>query len=191
MKSLVIALAVSAPIALTACLGRQSPAPQFYMLAPAVDRTGQKSDISLAVGPVRVADHLQQSAIVTQTGDYQFASHDFHRWAEPLGKNIAAVTRENLSRLIGTTQVTGYPWLGEAPDYQLAITVDRFNCDPAGRCLLLASWTLTDTKTGKTVQTQRIKLENTAAGTDFNLIVEAMSSLLGDLAKNIAAAFAG
>ena len=184
MKNLLLLLAILA----NGCTFTTEPA-RFYLLAPeAEEKIASDTGLSLGIGPIKVAEYLQQAPIVTKGYAFEYIPHEFHRWAEPLQDNIRNVMRENLAQRLNTKHVTDYPWIGEAPEYQVVIDVSRFHCSNDRRCILLAYWSIENLRRKNGAARKRTMIEETAALPDFEGVAATMSSLLGRLSQEIAAA---
>ena len=80
-----------ATIFLGGCLSR-SPSPCFYALTPVQNqayssksRSGQNA--AIGIGPVKLADYLDESQIVTRTSDNQLIKAQFNRWVGSFKNN--------------------------------------------------------------------------------------------------------
>jgi hypothetical protein len=94
-------IAVMGIILLSGCLGR-SPSTRFYALTPMPQ--GQATSLteipgrnpSVGIGPVKLADYLDQSKLVTRTGENRVDVADYDQWAGSLGDNFSNVLAENI-----------------------------------------------------------------------------------------------
>lgn len=178
-------------IGLSGCFGpAATPSSHFYRLAPvaAASSLPHRQALAIGVGPVEIAQYLDQAQMVTRQGDYEMTLHEYNRWAAPLRNLIPAVLREDLSVRLGTDQVLGYPWLegfGE-PEYQITVDVLRFDCSAALHCSLLAFWAIADLKQHKKMAVRRTELTTVANSGDYADMTNALSELLGRLADEMA-----
>lgn len=183
-----VAVILFALPALSACIGT-SPPTHFYVLDPVL--TGNVDAISpaIGVGPIRLARYLDRMEVVRRDDDSGLSIATFDMWAEPLGDAITRVVALNLEAELGTASVVRIPWPpGQHIDYQIMISVDRFEADASGQVALLCRWTLL---TGKDRDQELVgrRCEYTASGGQTTGgQTQAMNQLLGRLSTDIAAA---
>ena len=114
--------------------GCRSQSPRFYTLTPIQEDQGlskRKSPAQNAVigiGPVKLADYLDQSMLVTRTSDNQAVKAQFDRWVGSFKDNFINVLADNIGLLLSTDRIYLYPWRLSVPiDYQVLMDVIR--CD--------------------------------------------------------------
>jgi hypothetical protein len=178
------------------CLSR-TPSPSFYELTPVQDRAiSRKSrpvqNAVVGIGPIKLADYLDQSQIVTRTGDNQLVKAEFNRWGGPLKNNFINVLADNIGFLLSTEQIQLYPWRLSLPmDFQ--VTMDVVRCD--GRlgdtAWLEARWTILRGPEKKLLKTVRSSISEPVTGPDYSDLVAAQSRALAKLSQEIAAAIQG
>ncbi len=176
-------------ICLSSC-GR-SPSPRFYTLSAqpeqfAATRTSQPN-LVVGLGPIRLADYLDQAPIVTRTGDNQLVRDEFNRWGGPFKNNFANVLADNISALLGTQQVHLFPWRQAVPiDYQ--VTVDVVRCDGRlGEAAVLESrWSIFRGPEKQLLTTRRSSITEPVTGPDYADLVAAQSRAVGRLSQEIA-----
>lgn len=168
----------------------------FYTLSP-LHATGEQSgrvqtgrEIVVAVGPVTVPDYLDRPQIVTRTGPTGVHLDEFERWAGSLEQDISRVLAENLSVLLSPDNVTVVRWLRETAafpaGYRVVIDVTRFDGDPGKSVLLAARWSVRGEEPGKIVSAGESNITEPVEGQEYGALVEAMSSALATLAREIA-----
>jgi uncharacterized lipoprotein YmbA len=194
-RSLAVVLA-SAAILVSGCLGR-SPSPFFYALTPVQDQvfSGRSSPLHQAVigiGPVKLADYLDESQIVTRRSDNQLVKAEFNRWAGSFKNNFTNVLADDLGSLLSTERIYLYPWRLSVPvDYQ--VTVDVVRCD--GRlgeaAWLEARWSLFTGPDKKLLKTVRSNISEPVTGPDYAALVAAESQAVAKLSQEIATAIQG
>jgi uncharacterized lipoprotein YmbA len=194
-RSLAVVLA-SAAILVSGCLGR-SPSPSFYALTPVQDQvfSGRSSPLHQAVigiGPVKLADYLDESQIVTRRSDNQLVKAEFNRWAGSFKNNFTNVLADDLGSLLSTERIYLYPWRLSVPvDYQ--VTVDVVRCD--GRlgeaAWLEARWSLFTGPDKKLLKTVRSNISEPVTGPDYAALVAAESQAVAKLSQEIATAIQG
>jgi uncharacterized lipoprotein YmbA len=129
-------------LGLAAC-GPGEPA-RFYLLSP------QPSAASVrAVGPVvfvdqaTVAPYLDRAQLVSRVAPDQVAFAELRTWAEPVTSMITRYVVDALGDRLGPDRVLETPARRDlAPDFRLALDVQRFDGDQSGIMVLDARWTL-------------------------------------------------
>ena len=90
-------------------------------------------DAIIGIGPIKLADYLDQSKLVTRTGDNRLVKAEFDLWAGSFKDNLTNVLAENIGFLLPTERIYIYPWRLSAPvDYQIMLDVVRLRW-PVGR----------------------------------------------------------
>ena len=114
--------------------GCRSQSPRFYTLSPIQEdqviskRKSPAQNAVIGIGPVKLADYLDQSMIVTRTSDNQAVKAEFDRWVGSLKDNFINVLADNLGLLLPTERIYLFPWRVSVPiDYQ--VVVDIVRCD--------------------------------------------------------------
>jgi len=176
---------------LNGCLGR-SQSPRFYTLSPVTENKAMAqsdtpaSDVSIGIGPIKLADYLDQSRIVTRTGDNRLLKAEFDLWAGSLGDNLTNVLSENIGILLPTERIYIYPWrLSEPMDYQIILDVVRFDGDLGEDAWLVARWSIVGGKDKELLAVNRSSIREPVSGPDYNALVSAQSRALAKLSHEI------
>ena len=128
--------------------GCASPSPRFYTLTPiqneiAYKGASQSHRAVIGIGPVKMAEYLEQSKIVTRPGDNQVVKAEFDRWAGSLKNNFINVLAEDIGFLLPSAQIQLYPWrMPEPIDYQVMVDVIRFDGQLGEAVWLDSRWTI-------------------------------------------------
>ncbi len=177
-----------------------SPVPdksRFFLLTPtAPGEAGapvsqqNTRGLVLGLGPIKLPDYLDRSEIVTRVDSNRLQFSENDHWAEPLKNNFSRVLSQNLSSLLGNQQIVNFPWYTSTHiDYQIAVTVDRFECDGQGNAHLAARWSINGPAGGRILDRGESDLSEPAgAGTDQQ--VAALSRTLGNFSRQVATAVA-
>jgi uncharacterized lipoprotein YmbA len=179
----------------TGCFG-SSPPSRFFLLSPspagasAVPSPGPEG--ALGVLPTRIAAYLDRPQIVTFLGDNAVDLDEFNRWAEPLGAGVSRVLAQDLSALLPAWRVTPQPWDPTVPlRARLVVEVTALGWSQRGEARLEANWALL-TATGELAAARgRVFLRREVSGTGTAAAVAATSSLLTEMARDIAVAVRG
>lgn len=169
-----------------------TPPTAFYTLSPLntslqTAQTGVSHSDIIGVGPITIPEFLDRPQIVTRTTANRLDIDEFHRWGGSLQEDFTRVLIENLSRLLATHQVHGYP-SSEPLDlrYRFAIDVQQFDGRPGKEVTLNAIWTLLDESTGKPLITKRFEHLSPVASSDYEALVAAHSTALAALSLELA-----
>lgn len=161
-------------------------ADQYYLLTPAGPApTG--GGIGIGVGPVTVAEYLDRSNLIFQTGDHRLEVADGHHWAGDLRRSISSVMASNLGREMRTGNVRTYPWdRDEELRYQIVIDVRQLHGTDRGSAILEAGWRVYALPGGAMVASRSTTLEEKLGRDGFESLAGAESRLLVKLAGEIA-----
>jgi uncharacterized lipoprotein YmbA len=175
----------------------RSPSPSFYALTPIQDQVFSRKSSPvhhtvIGIGPVKLADYLDESQIVTRTSDNQLVKAEFNRWVGSFKDNFTNVLADDIGSLLGTDRIYLYPWRLSVPmDYQ--VTVDVVRCD--GRLgdavCLEARWSIFRGPEKKLLKMHRSSIGEPVRGMDYAALVAAQSRAVGQLSQEIAAAIQG
>jgi uncharacterized protein len=183
---------------LTACFisvliaGCASSTPsRFYTLSTtAAPGTKPQADYSVSVGPVTVPAVVDRQQMAIKTGSNQVFLDENERWASPLKDNITRVVADDLSELLGTSQVTLYP---QSPaigaSYRVIIDILRFEMELGKAATLDALWIVNPASAPKDEKAHRIRKIYTepVTGGSYAELAAAQSRALGKLSADIAA----
>ncbi|WP_163337604.1 membrane integrity-associated transporter subunit PqiC [Desulfopila sp. IMCC35008] len=174
------------------CTMRTKP-PRFYTLSPVVDEykslqvnNSNTSSLIIGIGPIKIADYLAQSRIVTRIDDNAINLAEFDQWSGSLQNNIANVLSENISSILGTSKVVIHPWRSFIPiDCQVLLEIVRFDGDPDDKVTLVASWVILRDRDKSIVDMNRITIHENIGVPDYGGLVAAQSKALGQLGVEI------
>ena len=176
---------------LEGCLGK-SQSPRFYTLSPITeDKAMAKSDTPerdtrIGIGPIKLADYLDQSKLVTRTGDNRLVKAEFDLWAGALKDNLTNVLAENIGLLVPTERIYIYPWrLSEPMDYQVILDVVRFDGDLGKDAWLVARWSIVGGKDKELLEVGRSSIREPVSKPDYDALVTAQSRALAKLSHEI------
>ena len=173
------------------CLGR-SQSPRFYTLSPLTENKAMAKsdtparDTRIGIGPIKLADYLDQSKLVTRTGDNRLVKAEFDLWAGAIKDNLTNVLAENIGLLVPTERIYIYPWrLTEPMDYQIILDVVRFDGDLGKDTWLVARWSIVGGKDREVLEVGRSSIREPVTGTDYDALVTAQSRALAKLSHEI------
>ena len=180
---------------LTGCMNLgagTSPATHYFLIEPKTtvmpvhDRQSEHAGAVIGIGPVVIPPYLDRPQMVTRVSAQELVADDFNQWAEPLKATIARVLGENMMPLIGGARIRLYPWTGSTDiGYRITVNVFRFDADASGKVVLMAGWRIFGADPGHPVIERRTTIEERSAGSGIDDRVEAMSTALAGLAREI------
>ena len=194
MKTRTISLLVAAAglVVLAGCFGSTAPA-RFYALTSMEQSAagpGPKSGlsgISVGIGPVKIADYLDRSDIVTRDTGNTVKFAEFHQWAGSLEDSFTSALAENLGFLLRSEQIYVRPWPQAVPvKYQLALELIRFDGKLGGEARLIARWSVSGEETGKPLAVKRSSIQEPTGGSGYEDLVAAESRAVAKLSREIA-----
>lgn len=181
-----------AAVLLLAGCARSVPVIYYQLTAVGSERQAavapQRAEALIGIGPISLPEYLDRPQIVSRLSANRLQLADHHRWAGPLGDNIARVVQKNLARALGSEGVVLYPWGLSLPvDQQISIEILRCEADEGGKVQFEALWTMID-REGKVLLPQRRSSQRirVAPPADYDRKVAALSEALAGFAEEIA-----
>ncbi len=187
-------------LALAAILGSgcRSQSPRFYTLTPmqeeslAAKRQSPVENAVIGIGPVKLADYLDQSLLVIRKSGNQAERAQFDRWVGSFKDNFTNVLADNLSLLLSTDRIYLYPWRISVPiDYQVVMDVVRCDGRLGEAVWLEVRWSVVAGPEKKLIKIHRSNIREPVSGPDYGDVVAAMSRAVGTLSQEIAQAIRG
>ncbi|MEE4242521.1 MAG: PqiC family protein [Desulfopila sp.] len=192
-KSLILIL-VSVVIAflIGGCMGKSQPT-RFYTLTSTVEsqqllkESSASSNLAIGIGPVKLADYLAKSRIVTRIDENKIGQAEFDQWSGSLKNNIINVMADNIGSLLNTEKVFVHPWRSFIPiDYQVIIEIIRLDGEPGNLATLEARWMVLKDKDKSIIENKRSRIQETTDTDGYAGLVAAQSRALGKLSGKIA-----
>jgi uncharacterized lipoprotein YmbA len=177
----------------SACAGNRTPSsPRVYVLEPAVSVTPvvPQSTLRVAIGPLEIAQYLDQPALVTRRGTHELELHHDDRWGMPLQRNLVDVLRTTIERLMPGANASAYPSNLPTPfDVRVGLEISRFDGVPGGTVELRASWQFY-APDGRALSGSvgHAALREQTAGDNIAALIESQSRLVTALAREIGVA---
>ncbi|MGD9210156.1 MAG: PqiC family protein [Desulfobacteraceae bacterium] len=177
-------------ILLTACHNTSRVA--FYTLNAQISHQSNKTNsvelnnIAVGIGSIHLPTYLDRPQIVTLKGVSQLHLAEFHRWAGPLDGEIAQVMMNNLSNLLGTSQVIIYPWTrSQTPEFRLDLTFQHFEGTLGDTMRIQGVWRLFQNTPKGVYVHQPFDHIITIKGMGYENLVTACNQGLWNLSKDI------
>jgi uncharacterized lipoprotein YmbA len=176
----------------------RSQTPRFYTLTPLQSdevvpkRESPAQNAVVGIGPVQLADYLDQSDLVTRRGDNQLIKAEYDRWAGSFKNDFINVLAEDIGYLVPTQRIYLYPWRGSVPiGYQVALEVVRCDGRLGEAAWLVARWSVFAGPEKKLLKMQRSSIREPVTGADYAALVAAQSRAVAKLSQEIAQAIQG
>ncbi len=184
---------------LTGCLGAKGPSQQtkfyvlnsLYSLEKIETPVAKTPNITIGVGPVDLPKYINRPHIVTRAIQNEIQIEEFERWAEPIDSNFFRVLADNLSILLQTDNIVSFPAKRSTKvDYQVAVTVTRFDGVVGKNALLRARWSIYGENGEKKLISKHSVYKQPVNGEELKDLVSAQSLALAHFSYDIAQAIA-
>jgi uncharacterized lipoprotein YmbA len=134
-----------------------------------------------------LAGYLDRSDVVLKSADYRLDVNSQLRWAEPLGDMIGRVLAQDLGqRLPGTAVFSQSGAITADPSMRVEVDILTFDADASGTVTLAAELAIERGTTHQPLAARHVSLTAQPAGPGAAAQAAAMSSLLGQLADQVA-----
>ena len=195
INQLHLSLSLAACMMLFGCinLDPQADPTRFYILSSQTSPTTSSGDgqgTILGLKAIALPAYLRSTKIPTRYGANEITYSEIHRWGESPKSAISRVLAENLSSRSAIGKVHTVPWPdGAIHDFELYVTLLRFEGEQSGRVAMEASWDILNPdddsllKNGTTV-VNHLKWNSR----DYGTLARALGEALGILANDLAAA---
>ncbi len=180
----------------TACtiLGDQPPT-NFFVLTAIADRPAETTamssplgpEVAVGIAPVEFPAYLERREVIKRSSSNELVIDRFYQWASPLRADFERVLAADLGTLLPTRRAVVLPFRRAFPlDYEVRMTVDRFERHADGAVVLDARWVLIEQLGERTVTVRDARIRVPAVADTYPAIVEAMSRAVGQLAAEVA-----
>jgi uncharacterized lipoprotein YmbA len=184
-------VAASALAAGSGCVPvKRSPEARYLVLRAVAEPAaapGPNQESLLGLQPVLVPESLARPQLVTAAAPGELRVDTVLRWAEPLDEGATRTTAENLGALLPGWRVLRSPWPVSAPlRARLQVDIRTFGPRADGSVRLEGGFVILQPSEERALVRRTFSLSRPQpAG---NAAAEAMSALLGDLARQVASA---
>jgi len=181
---------------LTGCRSATSPV-EFYTLTPLTGmpeagKVAGLEEIAVGVGPLQMPKIIDRPQIVSRIGSNQINVDEFHRWAGSVYEDFLRVVAMNLSELLNSNRVAGYPWEDYFdPDYRIYMEVHQFDGRLGEYALLNMTWTVVGRDSRDILLVRRSIIQEPVQGAGYEDFVAAKSRILAALSREIAQGIKG
>ena len=175
---------------LSACTATSVDQPRYFVLSAEPAAHEESSSPATGSGPrlllqnVQLADYLQSANLILQVSEHEFHFSPTHLWAEPLAVGIGRA----LSSAEPGISLAAPGKISSNYDALLKLHVDYFHIVDGEAVILAGSFTLEDPTQLKTSLTRRFDLRKPLLDSGYPYAVNAMSTLIRELARSIASA---
>jgi hypothetical protein len=143
---------------------------------------------AVAVGPVTLPELVDRPQMVVRVATNQVKIVETHRWAQPLGSEIARVLAADLGKLLSNASVSSHAENASAnADYRVLIDVQRLDATLGDAVTIEAQWELRSRADGKR-HIGRSHFRQAVGGQDYGSLVAAHAAVLESVSRDIAQA---
>ncbi len=171
--------------------GRSKPS-HFYTLREVVPDAvvadnSVSGEIVLGVGPIYVPGYMERNKIVTRIDTTEVKVSEYYRWAEPAVDRIEYIIEENLTKLCPAVEVRKYTFrTSTVLTHHVQVDIMELIADINDNVVLNARYTIFPIDNKLEPVRKTVALTKPVKVGDYNELVYAMSSLLGELCVDIA-----
>jgi hypothetical protein len=141
---------------------------------------------AIGIGPIKIADYLDRSKIVTRTGDNRIDLSEYDQWAGSFEDNLIHVLAENIGAMVPTEQIYLYPWRTSLPtDFQVVVDIVRCDGRLEGDVLLVARWRILAGQEKEVLTVRRSSISEAVRYPGYEALVAAQSRALAILSREI------
>lgn len=161
------------------------PPATFYQLQQsATDVASRENNVTVLLGPLRVADYLQRENMLQREADGSLSLSQQARWAGSLQDDIGQLLLRQVSAQLGSSRISLYPdRVGIEAQAQIVLSISRLDSGVQQPAVLEAQWRLLDGK--GTLRNSRVLRFEEAHNGEVSDQVRAQSDLLGQLSKQL------
>lgn len=162
-----------------------APPAQFYQLQqPQTQQGSSKSNATVLLGPLKIADYLQRESLLQREADGSLRVSRQARWAGSLQDDIGQFILRQISTQLGSSRIALYPdRVGIEAQAQIVLSISRLDSGVEQPAVLEAQWRLLDGK-GILRDSRVLRLTEPHNG-ELNDQVRAQSELLAQLSKQL------
>ncbi len=167
-----------------------SPSIQYYMLNSGVtagkERPHLAPNLSVGLGPITLPEMIDRPQLVVRTNTNRVVVADTHRWAGLLKNEIPRVIAENLSRILGSTNIRYYPQHGsDTAEARIYVDIQRFESVLGKYATIDAIWTIQWAgSTGR--QTESVHVQEPVPDESYDAVVTAYGRAIFAVSQAIA-----
>jgi uncharacterized lipoprotein YmbA len=179
-------LVLTSVLSLVGCVA-QPPVTLYQLDSGNPKMPAANKGVAVLLGPVSIADYLQQPTLQQRQQDGSLTPATQARWAGSLGGDIDQVLLRQLASRLETQRLVLAPGgAGFVPDVQIELTISRMDSGPLQPAVLDAQWRLLDRR-GQLRDSRLIHIEEPHQGGSADQ-VRAQSVILRRLAEQLAVA---
>ncbi len=192
-----LSLSLAACMMLCGCinLDPQTDPARFYILSSQTGPTTSSDNSQgtvLGLKAIALPAYLQSRRIPTRRGANEVTYSEYHRWGESPKSAISRVLAENLASHSAIGRVHTVPWPdGAIHDFELHVTLVRFEGEESGRVALEASWAIFNPDDDSVLRNGSTTVNHLKwNGRDYSALARSLGEALVILANDLAAAIA-
>lgn len=145
--------------------------------------------MTILIGPVKLANYLDQPRIVRRHGLTRIDSLTGHQWAGDLTEMISHKLIAELGSLFKPARVLAFPGTA-GQGRRVAIDILRFEGTDDKNAIIEANWTIFDLESKELIKTQSSLVQVLLADDSFETLTTALSQGLTQLGQEMATSIA-
>lgn len=155
---------------------------EYYLLSSNSPQSHNNGNYpAIGINPVHVASYIDNQGIALQTIDNRIHIANQHLWADSPSKAITRVIYSELVSGLQNFNVENNLLAHTEQQLQLSIQVDQFHGTERGLAIFSGYWQLE--QDNKILTNTRFNLQKKLEGQGYNALVQALRSLLNQLAQ--------
>ncbi|HUL79336.1 MAG TPA: PqiC family protein [Vicinamibacteria bacterium] len=198
-RRLAVLGSVGLALTLAGCVSlKRTPEARFFVLRsvaePPAAAGAPGTTVLLGLLPVVLPGYLDRPQIASWVAPGELRIDEYLRWAEPLDVGLNRTLAANLEALMPQSRVLRAPWPSSARlRCRVRVELQKLGPQPSGEVLLQGRFALLPADDERRLAARPVSLERrplvpAGASLDAAAGVDAMSELVADLAREIAAA---
>jgi uncharacterized lipoprotein YmbA len=167
--------------------------PRSFVLTALSDSSqppGRPPTRAVGLGFVKLPDYLHWKSMAMRRGANEVVYLETARWAERLDRGLQRVIAANLTTLLPALQIRLSAWRPGDVSTEVYVTVEQFDVDAGGQCVLIASWRMV-TPAGEEIQDAgrfRATRQGPPPDSDPEGATRSMSELVAEISQSLAEA---
>ncbi len=166
-----------------------TPVRQYVLITEPIPRALDHNfeAMTILIGPVKLANYLDQSRIVRRHGPTRIDSLTGHQWAGDLAEMISHKLIAELGGLLKPARVLAYPAGTAGQGRRVAIDILRFEGTDDKNAIIEANWTIFDLESKELIKTQSSLIQVQLPDDSFEALTTALSKGWTQLGQEMAA----
>ncbi len=177
-------------VILQGCVGGTSPPVRFYVINPQTEAADkdETGTLEINIASLTLPEYLDRPQLVVRSGAHRLQMSEGHQWGGNLRKNLQRTLSINLSRQLGTPNVSfALSHKVCASCLRLELDILQFERMEDGRVSLIAQWRLSRAKNRELLiaRIDELRSQSPIEGKNKEMIVAEMGALFAQLSRTV------